>query len=328
MSILTRIIKSFGLIGALLLIDAAWAADSAGPSERTPKANGRSSIGVLCDTAPGGTCRINKIIKDGPADHAGLHFGDVLLRVENSTADVAANVVEQIARLKPGDQVTLVFQRGAASQHAQMTLADQFELSLRMATAGDPAAEAVLGGIYSDGAGVPKNPAESLIWYRKAADQGEPQSQWAVGWYYENGVGVAKDLNTAAQWYRKAADQGVPAAEAHLGSMYFDGIGVAKSDALALKYFRAGAAKDQAEAEFGLGVMYAFGRGVAKDDVTALGWYRKAAAQNDPAAEYFIGMMYESGSGVPKDVKAAVGWYEKSAQHGYPDAQTKLRQLQ
>ena len=78
---------------------------------------------------------------------------------------------------------------------------------LKKAEQGDAQAQYNLGECYADGAGVAKDVAEAVKWYRKAAEQGHAPAQNALGWCYANGEGVTKDVHEAVKWYRKAADQ-------------------------------------------------------------------------------------------------------------------------
>ena len=66
--------------------------------------------------------------------------------------------------------------------------------------------------MYADGRGVPRDDAQAVRWYRKAADQDYPPAQYSLGVMYANGRGVPRDDSHAMTWYRKAAEQGyVPA---------------------------------------------------------------------------------------------------------------------
>jgi hypothetical protein len=62
--------------------------------------------------------------------------------------------------------------------------------------------------MYDNGDGVPKNKAEAVKLYTKAADQGLPQAQFDLGVAYYNGDGVPKNIAEAKKWIKKAADQG------------------------------------------------------------------------------------------------------------------------
>ena len=66
----------------------------------------------------------------------------------------------------------------------------------------------MVGFLYAQGHGVPKDHAEAAQWFRKAADQRHVKAQHALGILYYRGHGVPKDRAEAARWYRLAADQG------------------------------------------------------------------------------------------------------------------------
>jgi TPR repeat protein len=56
--------------------------------------------------------------------------------------------------------------------------------------------------------GFPRDYAEDVKWYRKAAEQGHGKGQFNLGLCYGKGEGVPKDLSEAVTWYRMAAEQG------------------------------------------------------------------------------------------------------------------------
>ena len=97
-----------------------------------------------------------------------------------------------------------------------------------MADQGNAIAQYVLGVIYKNGQGVPKDDAEAVWWFRKAAEQKYSEAQFSLGSQYFRGLGVTKDYVEAARWYRRAAEQGHAAAQALLGVMYGKGQGVPK----------------------------------------------------------------------------------------------------
>jgi TPR repeat protein len=104
--------------------------------------------------------------------------------------------------------------------------------------------------LYSYGRGVTRDDKQSVVWYRKAAEQGYERAQYNLGAAYFNGLGVAKDYRQAALWTEKSAEQG------NIYAMYN----------LALSYSR--------------------GQGVEKDLVQSHKWFSLAAASGDkPAAK-------------------------------------------
>ena len=64
----------------------------------------------------------------------------------------------------------------------------------------------------------------------------------------QRGAGVPKDNAEALKWYRKAAAQECALARNNIGLMYLDGLGVAKDEREAVKWFRMSAAQDSQRA--------------------------------------------------------------------------------
>ncbi len=146
-----------------------------------------------------------------------------------------------------------------------------------LAEAGNKTAQMLLGLMYTNGEGVPKNRIEAIKWYRLAADQGDVSMQFLLGSMYANGLGAPKSDVEAARWYRLAADQGNAMAQFKLGVMYSKGEGVAKSDVEAVKWFRRAADQGDARAQNNLGTMYEDGEGVVKNKTVAYALFNLAA---------------------------------------------------
>ena len=73
---------------------------------------------------------------------------------------------------------------------------------------GDAAAQVQLGDAYDTGAGVKKDVAEAIKWYRKAAEQGNADAQFGLGASYYAGAGVLKDETEALAWFMLSAAAG------------------------------------------------------------------------------------------------------------------------
>src|ERR1043166_6200072 len=102
--------------------------------------------------------------------------------------------------------------------------------------------------MYSDGQGVPKDPAQALAWFRKAADQMYPPAQFNMGMLYAQGSGVARDLEQAVAWFRQAAEAGLPQAQDALRQVAGTGL-MSAQHALGMSYEKGwGSAKIEAEA--------------------------------------------------------------------------------
>ncbi len=178
---------------------------------------------------------------------------------------------------------------------------------------GDIEAMDALGNWYAKAmCGLPKDDAQSISWYRMAAEHGNASAQNTLGFCYDNGVGVAKDPAEALKWFLKSAQQGNAEAQNNVGKLYDAGSGVEKNQTEAVNWFRRAADQAYAPGEFNLGVMYAHGTGIAQDDAKAFELYRKSAEQGFPSAEYNLAFMYENGRGVQADLSSALAWYGKA----------------
>lgn len=92
-----------------------------------------------------------------------------------------------------------------------------FERELKKAETGDRLAAFRVGGMYLHGIGTPGDPAKAVYWYEIAG----PRDGWAMlGLMYEQAEGVPKDLERAASYYRLATDTGEPVAMYQLGALH------------------------------------------------------------------------------------------------------------
>jgi len=89
---------------------------------------------------------------------------------------------------------------------------------------------------YLYGRGVEKDPVESVVWFRRAAEQGYARAQVHMGMAYLKGRGVARDPTQATEWLTLAAEQNHSKAQLELGLAYFQGIGVPRDRILGLKW--------------------------------------------------------------------------------------------
>jgi uncharacterized protein len=77
-----------------------------------------------------------------------------------------------------------------------------------LAYQGDARAQTILGLMYDQGRGVPKEFAVAAKWYRVAADQGEATAQIYVGLMYTGRDGAPEDYVLAYMWFNLSAAQG------------------------------------------------------------------------------------------------------------------------
>lgn len=135
------------------------------------------------------------------------------------------------------------------------------------------------------------SPAQSLQWYRLAAQNNVPQALYAVGVFYETGTVVDKDLTKAFALVQRAAQSGIPAAAYRVATYYQQGAGV------------------------------------SQDVVAAAGWYERAAKAGLPQAKLVYGAMLENGVGMEPNVAAAASYYGEAADAGLPQAMINLAQI-
>ena len=203
---------------------------------------------------------------------------------------------------------------GDDSEESPVSQEDQelFERIRQGAEDGDAEAQAYMGSIYSQGEGVPEDPAAALTWYTMAAEQGHAVAQYNVAGFHATGRGVRVDHVLASAWFRKAAQQGLPQAQMQLAANYYIGRGVPwdpteaeiwfsrpaeslasdqKPEALryrdlALKLVRLlEAANDgQGDAQLVLGELHTRGGSVPLDPVEAYKWLSLAATSEDESS--------------------------------------------
>lgn len=167
--------------------------------------------------------------------------------------------------------------------------------------------------------------AEARTLLRKGADQGNAPAQNLLGTLYENGLGGPKDEKAAARLYKLAADQGNPFAQANFGTLYAKGSGgLPKDDREARRFFKLAADQGVAGAQFNLGVFYENGRGGDIDYREAARLYGLAADQGMAAAQFNLGNFYTKGRGVQNNRQEAARLLKLAADQGYPDAQHNL----
>ncbi len=177
---------------------------------------------------------------------------------------------------------------------------------------------------YQFGKGVPQDLAQSVYWYRKAADHGDPNAQVQLGYFYDKGIGVQRDPVESAKWFARAIGGGSPTAKLDLAVLYLRGTGVPHDPELALNFLDELARKGNARAEAYLGIMYQNGFGVPQDQSMAERWFLKAAKGNGPEGLFGMGVLYSASPHHEHDFGKAIEFMRRSAQAGYIPAMHAL----
>ena len=105
-----------------------------------------------------------------------------------------------------------------------------------LAKNGDGNAQVILGHMYVNGSGVPKNDNQAVTWYRQSAEQGNQFGQYNLGVMYSAGAGVGQNDSDAFRWFQLSAEQGNGDAQNFLGQFCRLGKGVPQNSIEALKW--------------------------------------------------------------------------------------------
>lgn len=123
----------------------------------------------------------------------------------------------------------------------------------------------------------------------------------ALGRRYESGVGVPRDFAQALAMYKKAADAGDADAMYELGAIEGMGLGGRVNRNEALAWYRRSAQAGGKRAMWAIGLAYLVGQGVEVNHAEAVDWLRKAADAGDPFGMMLLRQMYRSQTGVKYD---------------------------
>ncbi len=144
-----------------------------------------------------------------------------------------------------------------------------------------------LGQMYEKGDVLPKNSAEVLRWYRKAADAGSPQAAVKV-----SSLLLASGRVLTPEQYAEIRERCEAAAKRDyspgaycLALMYRGGIGISKDDAEGMKWLSRAAELGHSKAALKLGEAYWRGEGVKPNLVAAYMWIWLALNAKEPGAE-------------------------------------------
>lgn len=188
------------------------------------------------------------------------------------------------------------------------------------AAKGDANTQLTLAKMYFSGNQVPKDVANAIKWYRKAAEQNNTEAMFCLSEIYRNGFDIEKDEKQGIMWLQKAANQGHVLAQCDLGIAYRDGSSaLAKNEIKSFEWLEKAACGGSDLAKFALMVSVNAWQQLPINEKTV-----------DPAdfkTQYVLGKKYWKGAQCPVDKKKAILWYTKSAQQGCYQAMNELAWL-
>ncbi len=154
-----------------------------------------------------------------------------------------------------------------------------------MSAAGDPAAQAMLGGLLYDGSGLDRDRERALRLVRAAAEAGIPEAMRTLGRAYRSGNGLLKDPAQALRWWRRCAELG---------------------NGFCMTWY---------------GIELIEGELTTRDLETGMAWLLRAAEAGNRWAIYDLGNLYDEGwYGLPRDEAKALHWKRKLAIRGEYEA--------
>lgn len=103
---------------------------------------------------------------------------------------------------------------------------------------GDSRACVMLGEMFYNARGAPKDPARAVSLFKKACDSNEPTGCVDLGWAYSTGTGVEKNATVAADYFGKACTGSTILGCIGLGTLYKNGTGVTKDQKRAAGLFK------------------------------------------------------------------------------------------
>lgn len=189
----------------------------------------------------------------------------------------------------------------------------------------DAAALTLMGRLFLEGAGGPKDAKQALQWFRRAGDAGGREAAYLFGAAALAGKDIPKDLALGRAYLEKAGEH--PAALNLLGELALENNGAAPDFEKALGFFKRAAALDDPDAAYSLALLYKTGRGVAKDEKEAANWLRRAVDQGHVAAMVELAISEFNGVGVARNQADAVSLLRRAAQNGNAVAQNRLARL-
>ena len=204
-------------------------------------------------------------------------------------------------------------------QAAVLYLNPVAELLIERFRAPGPQVEKVRIADVADGQYNPNREKDMMQYYQYSADMGNVEAQTVVGQFFNvGGAGLHRDPAQALHYFKKAAKQGDADALAHLGHMYANGLGVEQNNETALEYFQEAALQGHANALYGMGYLHLSGYGVTKSYAEAMKYFRKAADQGHAEAQFHLGVMFLNGWGSKtSDPSRAMYFFQMASQAGH-----------
>ena len=226
---------------------------------------------------------------------------------------------------------------------------DAYSLLEPRAAAGEAVAQFLIGLMYRDGLGIPRNIAEAKRWLTRAAEQGYEGARFVLGEIElvdgsasapvspTRPLGRAEPAQDPVSAVAPVADpapkppprpepEPEPRAEPSTTGSDFPRPTAEPLTGRA-SWLEVAANQGSSSAQYDLARRYESGRDAPRDISKALAWYREAAGQGHVSAQVQLAYLLAAGESAPKDLVAASRWYRAAAVAGDVRGQLSLAML-
>jgi TPR repeat protein len=203
----------------------------------------------------------------------------------------------------------------------------------------DAPAMTLIGELYRDGLGLPRDLERARDWYALAARLGDRHAEFALGEIALGEIaleGTPSDTETmqesaqlradARGHFRRAAEAGHAAAAYNLALLVLDDEEAATAEE-AVRWLQQAADAEIPAAQYLLAVLYRDGTGVDPDAARATALLHRAARNGHVPAMLEYGIAVFNGTGVAPDEARAATWLRRAAWHGDAIARNRLALL-
>ena len=192
-----------------------------------------------------------------------------------------------------------------------------------------PAALVFLAGYYEEGHCVPRDLGRAFSLYREAFEKGEVGAAPLLGLMYLNGLGTPRDADRAADWFRRTGLFLAPFDAREWGinvELILGDRSVPEELKKEIAWFDAVERSDP-ENVYATALRMRDGVGPAKDCRIAEHWLSKAASQGHVEAQYEYANWLIDGTCVERNESSARNWLKKAARKWHLAAQVRLGRL-
>lgn len=105
---------------------AAWSYAAPGENEIYFDSEPKAMLGVYTEKVEKGA-KITEVVKDSPAEKAGLQVGDIITKVNSTSVTGPASLSDTIEELKPGDETEIVYLRDKKERKVKVKLGEREE---------------------------------------------------------------------------------------------------------------------------------------------------------------------------------------------------------